>query len=376
MKKLFFLTGLLLISIGLQAQNKVTLDGKIKGLTSKKVYLMIPKSSGMEFDSTQVNNGAFHFEREVMPNTYALINTGMKELIKRVGAGYFPNKSANIALFLSPGAKIKIEGKITDFADAYPSGDEANNTLSAINKACYPLDNETANLYVKLDTEKPADPSTIQTRIDELDTKIVEIKRNALFQNPNSVATIWLMSDMMMRQQLSNEDAQKIFPKISAEKFESIPYYQEVKNRVSGLTATAIGQQVPEIIIDKDYHGQPFKLSTLQGKYVLIDFWGTWCHPCLEGMPKMKEYQDKYKEKLTLVGIAKDKESFWRTWLASKPEYDWIQLLDQESQSQVLKFNVNGFPTKILISPDGKILARFMGEDNQLYEKLDELLAK
>lgn len=123
----------------------------------------------------------------------------------------------------------------------------------------------------------------------------------------------------------------------------------------------------------KDIKGKDFTLSSLKGKYVLLDFWGSWCVWCIKGMPKMKEYYDKYKDKMEIVGIdSGDTDEKWKEAVA-KYELTWLHVKDVEGdQSVVQKYAVTGFPTKILIGPDGKIVKSVVGEDPQLYTFLDE----
>ena len=141
-------------------------------------------------------------------------------------------------------------------------------------------------------------------------------------------------------------------------KYTSLTYYKNIAARVQGARATAIGQETPAIRTSRTYDGKPFNLEEWRGKYVLIDFWGTWCGACIAGMPEMKAFAAKHADKLMLLGIAQERdESTWRKYL-SKSEWDWKQ----------------GFPTKILIGPDGRILKRLVGEEPGFYVELEELM--
>ena len=115
-------------------------------------------------------------------------------------------------------------------------------------------------------------------------------------------------------------------------------------------------------------------MAEYKGKYVLIDFWGTWCGACISGMPQMKKFAEKHADKLVLLGIAKDNRETWEEYL-SKSEWNWKQIVAGEGEEDyVVRFNVQGFPTKILIGPDGKILKRTVGEDPAFYEELEHLM--
>ncbi len=383
MKKIIPLL-LCVITLQLPAQkNQFTLTGKINGLDSKKVFLIIYDEAypnGIRRDSIIVNNGSFTLTAPIEKLQYASISPGIDRIVKKSGSGgYYPAKSSIIQLFLFPGAQVVVSGKITDFADAYPSGDKANNDFTRLNKAIYPLLNKSVNISVKFSKKEIKDTVLIKKMkdtADMLDKKVLAIKEKFLRENTASSAAAWLLSDMMIRSQVSNEAATAFFNNMNKEKLADVPFYADVAKRIEGISATAIGKTVPEINTLNTYDGKRFDLTSLRGKYVVIDFWGTWCGPCIAGMPKMKVYLDQYKDKLEIVGIAQESDngSRWKKFIFDKPQYAWHQILNTKENDFVLQFNVAGFPTKFIIDPNGKILGRFVGEDDQIYDKIDELL--
>ncbi|MBQ2179054.1 MAG: TlpA family protein disulfide reductase [Prevotella sp.] len=127
-----------------------------------------------------------------------------------------------------------------------------------------------------------------------------------------------------------------------------------------------------------DLQGNPLKLSSLRGKYVVIDFWGSWCIWCIRGFPHMKEAYAKYKDKMEILGVdCNDTESKWK---AAVEEYalPWLQVRCPDEQLQTLasQYNVEGFPTKVIIDPQGKIVKVVVGEDPAFYTFLDGLFSK
>jgi thiol-disulfide isomerase/thioredoxin len=371
------------VNSSLAQSGKYTISGKIYGLTSSKLYLAILDDShknGFKRDSILVENGRFSYEGIVSKIVSVSINPNMESVIKRApGGGYYPAKSSSIQLFVFPGANIKLAGKITDFVDVYPSGDNINNDFAKLNKEIYPLLNQSVNVTVKISNKIVTD-SVITRKMKDtaalLDKQVIAIKENFIKEHPSSVAAIWLLSDMMIRSQLSNGLATELFKKMNREKLVDVSFYADVAKRVDGFSLTAVGKTVPDINSMNTYTGKKFDLSSLRGKYVVLDFWGTWCGPCISGMPKMKEYFDKYKAKLEIVGVASesDKGERWKKFLDEKPQYQWHHVLSTKTEDYILKFSVAGFPTKIIVDPSGKIIGRFVGEDDEIYMKLDQLL--
>jgi thiol-disulfide isomerase/thioredoxin len=363
--------------------NSFTLSGKIKGLDATKIFLIIfddAFKSGYRRDSIKVENEAFVYTGTADKLMYASISPNVDRVVKKgPGGGYYPAKSSSVQLFVFPGANIKLAGKITDFVDVYPSGDNINNDFAKLNKEIYPLLNQSVNVSVKISNKIVTDSDVIKKMKDTaalLDKQVIAIKENFINDHRSSVAAIWLLSDMMIRSQLSNNLATEIFGKMNKEKLVDVSFYADVAKRVDGFTLTAAGKTVPDINSMNTYTGKKFDLSSLRGKYVVLDFWGTWCGPCISGMPKMKEYLDKYQAKLEIVGVASesDKGERWKKFLDEKPQYQWHHVLSTKTEDYILKFSVAGFPTKIIVDPAGKIIGRFVGEDDEIYKKLDELL--
>ncbi|HEY4334561.1 MAG TPA: TlpA disulfide reductase family protein, partial [Puia sp.] len=119
--------------------------------------------------------------------------------------------------------------------------------------------------------------------------------------------------------------------------------------------------------VKKDRDGRSVKLSDYKGKYVLLDFWGSWCGACRASHPHLKEVNAKYAPKgLVIIGISEERTSDKAAWLKAIKEdgLPWTQIMNDEgkAQSDVVKlYGVQAFPTKILIGPDGKIIMRMEG---------------
>lgn len=139
----------------------------------------------------------------------------------------------------------------------------------------------------------------------------------------------------------------------------------------------AAGVEAPDFTL-KDIDGNDFTLSSLRGKYVVLDFWGSWCGWCIKGMPQMKEYYAKYAGKFEIVGIdCNDTEQKWKD-AVKKHELPWKHVYNPRNGAENIcdKYAIQGFPTKIVLSPEGKIVKTIVGEDPAFYTLLDELLGK
>ena len=126
-----------------------------------------------------------------------------------------------------------------------------------------------------------------------------------------------------------------------------------------------------------DLSGKPLTLSSLRGKYVILDFWGSWCGWCIKGFPRMKEYYQKYAGKFEILGIdCNDPEERWKA-AVEKYELPWLHVYTPRSEIKVLQqYEIQGFPTKIIVDPDGKIVKIIEGEDPAFYTVLDQLFGK
>lgn len=139
------------------------------------------------------------------------------------------------------------------------------------------------------------------------------------------------------------------------------------------------GEEAPGFTLP-DSTGRQVSLSQLRGKWVVLDFWGTWCGWCVHGIPKMKKYEEQYRRECTFVSI--DCNEGRKTWLAGLAEHrmPWLQLYNDpkaEFLSQVnVLYGVRAYPTKFILRPDGRIHKIVEGESPAFYEELERLFDK
>jgi thiol-disulfide isomerase/thioredoxin len=120
-----------------------------------------------------------------------------------------------------------------------------------------------------------------------------------------------------------------------------------------------------------------FDLNNYKGKFVLIDFWGTWCAPCIALIPELKKLYEKYRHKnLYMVSIACEDESVEAVKKAIKKfKMNWINIWESLKKGPFISdtFRINSFPTTLLINSEGKIIFRGGTSD---FDFLKQLLEK
>jgi thiol-disulfide isomerase/thioredoxin len=355
-----------------------TVSGTIKALDTEFMTYSYEDETGKRvWDSIFVENDHFSHTAKITEPTLFFIWPNVERTIKTAqSGGYYPVKSSQLVFLASPGDDIVFKGEATDFINAYPSGTKANDDLASINNKVFPLMNRSVNYMLEMELldETDARRILIQDSIDLLDKQVVDLKKEFVTSHLKSEAATWYLADMMLRSQIEDDDAITAFKAFDPE-LQDYRYYQEVATRVKGIEATLIGKLVDNFTTDATFSGEIFEFNSLRGKYVLIDFWGTWCGPCIEEMPKVKAYQEKYAGKLTVLGINQGDTKGKIEKFITPNGYTWTHLMDGKGAANfVFKFNVAGFPTKFIVDPEGKVLHRFVGNGEEAFTVLDALL--
>ena len=376
--KIFFVVLIVIIAASCKRQethpNKFTLSGEIKGLSGNLFFRHPDKEYTRETppDTIKLINGKIHFSDTISKLTlitaYPDFQGSDKKLFKipADSLGYFPVKCAYFMFYAFPGAEIKVSGEATDFMNAYPEGDKFNDALAVINKITFPNYNEIGNIAVANTHEKD---SLVITKNEE--------KANSIFeQNTESLAATWYLNDLLRRRQIDETEAEALFDGLSTDLSE-YEDYKSIATRIAGIKNTKDGFPVPSIKTTATLDGSEFNINSLRGQYVLIDFWGIWCGPCVKEMPEVKAFQEKYKDKLVVLGINSGDTKEKVQKFVDENNYGWQQILSERkntSDNFVNRFNVQGFPTKLIIDPRGNIVKRFVGGGEDAFKFLEELL--
>lgn len=143
---------------------------------------------------------------------------------------------------------------------------------------------------------------------------------------------------------------------------------QELQERMMSGTTPAPGFTLP------DLEGKQVSLSDFRGKWVILDFWGSWCMWCIKGFPALKDAYKKYEGKLEVIGIdCNEPENAWRAGV-EKFKLPWVNVYNGSSPTLLQQYGIQGFPTKAIINPDGKLVDVTVGEDPTFYNKLADFI--
>ena len=152
-------------------------------------------------------------------------------------------------------------------------------------------------------------------------------------------------------------------------------YIQQIESMIARMEKVQVGSEAPDFTLP-DVDGNPVSLSSVRGKYVLVDFWAAWCPDCRKENPNIVAAWEKYKDKnFAVLGVSLDRTR--EQWLAAieKDKLAWTQVSDLKywnSEAAVL-YCIRWIPMSFLIDPEGKIVAIGL-EGEELHNKLEELL--
>jgi len=177
-------------------------------------------------------------------------------------------------------------------------------------------------------------------------------------------------------QGLSNEEVKQIVEE-TAVKF---PAHQGIIAIRSSLNASAagwVGQQAPDFALS-DPNGRVIKLSSFRGKYVLVDFWASWCRPCRAENPNVVKAWQRFRDKnFTILGVSLDQPGQKDEWLKAvmQDKLTWTHVSDLKfwNSAVVPLYKIEGIPYNVLVDPEGKVIGENL-RGSSLEEKLAEVL--
>jgi len=150
---------------------------------------------------------------------------------------------------------------------------------------------------------------------------------------------------------------------------------QQANQPQQPTTGAAVGTMAPDFTMN-DTEGKPFTMSSLKGKYVLIDFWASWCGPCRGENPNVVSAYNKFKDKnFTILGVSLDdnKEAWLKAIKTDGLLWKQVSDLKKWENATISLYGYDAIPYNVLLDPQGKIIASNLREA-ALHNKLAEVL--
>lgn len=344
------------------AQNtgEFKVQGTIEGIDVPYMFIDYNNDKGSRvWDTLFVKNDKFDYKATINKTKFVTIWPFLTKMGKEdyKDREVYLQKMQRFSFFAKPGELIDYRGKVNGLSFmAEPKGTSLNKDYAS---------------YIKSLNSIKAPAKGEQPTSEYKNTQIEFIKSHI-----KSEVSAYILSEMILRKTLTEVEAKELFFLLDTALVNS-PFYKVVDLRIKAMDITKPGNTIPEIVTKSTLNGETFNLKSLRGKYVLIDFWGTWCGPCVAEMPTVKKYQQKYKDKLVVLGIDSGDTKDKIIAFVKAKGYTWMQLMSKKtgrSDDFVSAFNVNGFPTKFIVDPNGIIVGKYVGGSEEAFLKLDELL--
>ena len=351
-----FLIALVITIIDLRAQSpgSYTITGVIKGIGNQKV-LLGNKPNGyatgfkiIYFDSCFARNDSFSFKGRVKePNFYS---------IEVAGQGGWCH-------FILENSKIFIQGNKDSIWKARVTGSKQNDIYMTYRKSVEGPYNASMKVYRNkiVEARKTNDSISIgrfndslQYYNSKLQAEMLRFGRN----HPSSFVSLYNLNDRLV---VLNIDTAKKYYKLLDKTMQNHSLGKQVYHEIYVLPQLlTIDHQIANFSLP-DSNNKTVNLTDYRGKYVLLDFWASWCGPCLEDVPKVKELYASYQQKgFDVIGITLDSDR--NKWMNAVHKYNinWATLCDLNGSGNkvALLFGIKKIPTKLLIDPSGKLVLK------------------
>ncbi len=277
-----------------------------------------------------------------------------------------------LEFYTNPGENVVVDVKSLSPLDYSVSGTELMEGIYTLK----PLMSAIETRYMNAAKAEPRDTAAMSKALVDFNKVI----KDYISMNPKNPAVVYAVM------QLDGNDFLEAFSALDSSLAGTALYplaerqKASVESRIAAdkhRAELASGNTMAPAFTFKDLEGKDVSLIDFRGKWVVLDFWGAWCPWCIKGFPKLKDAYDQYKTELEVIGIdCNDKEEAWRN-AVKKYELPWVNVRNPEmgGESKVLTdYAVQGFPTKVIVNPEGKIVNITVGEDPGFFDVLAKFI--
>ncbi len=375
MKKLLLSMLMGMMMLGAVAQEgKLTVTGSYKGLGDSVRVFVVDANGNMLVQESRAIAG------DKLDMTFDMNDVGMLYVFGLEDGRLSPENG--FAIPALPGEHAIIEGAGDDYtlggSQFYRDYYEASQLIEAPQEAARAFMKECQNKFSQGVPEEEINKE-FEEKYPALEQALADAVLGYVKAHPDADASAMLLADLGDDAEHIKEGAALLTERargsLAANMYKGILASIEKEQASQSIQEGLEGNLAPDFTLN-DINGKPLALSSLRGKWLILDFWGSWCGWCIKGMPKMKEYYAKYQDKLEILGVdCNDTVEKWKAAVA-KHEIPWLHVYwDKEKGDNPLEmYAVRGFPTKVVIDPEGKVAKVIVGEDPAFYDYLDEVL--
>lgn len=374
MSKIYLLIlsySIFLLSCSPQVENNI--NCKINGLQNDSALIAFVQQSDKEkeiVDTIIFKNGYASYNFPVS-ELYEAFIIPFDLMYKFENGKTYPLPASRINFFIDPLSYVKINGKIEDKCVIYNAvGNQLSEHLVIARDMKISLFKERVLFefeYNSIGNNKIDEEEYWKLR-KENNNNYQQQSINFIRKHPESEYAPRLLLEIQ-----DKELVVELFDTLTKKSKESF-FGNILGEMVDGWMTTTPGLQFPNIV-DKNLNGKTFQLTDLRGKYVLLDFWGSWCSPCLSEIGKLKSLYENSKDKIEIVGIACNDDINRLKETVSSNNINWEQIFEGQTgeKKYSVRFGIRNYPTKILLDTEGKILKVYIGLDENLYNDINNL---